>query len=271
MLRRLLILAVFPLFAAAAAGGPPVTSKDAPSPGPEAARRWAVAAFQAPLLEYCDQRFPRSEAARMLATLQSGENMGPGTGWFDPSRRRHDWSWLAARFDADRDGRVTRKEFAGPAEFFARLDRDGDGGITTEDFDWSERSPWVRLDAQAMRLFRAIDTDGDGRASEEETQAYFKKMAGAKGHLTPDDLRAALDVGRAKGGAPGGKTKAKTASQEVWLQCLMVGDLGSPFEGPRVGQEAPDFTLATPDGKKTVTLSDFRDKRPVVLIFGSFT
>ena len=60
-------------------------------------------------------------------------------------------------------------------------------------------------------------------------------------------------------------------ARETWLDCLMAGDLGSPFEGPRVGQEAPDFTLATHDGGKQVTLSDFRGKRPVVLIFGSFT
>lgn len=38
-----------------------------------------------------------------------------------------------------------------------------------------------------------------------------------------------------------------------------------------VGDVAPDFTLSDPTGKRTVTLSDFRGKRPVVLIFGSYT
>ena len=39
----------------------------------------------------------------------------------------------------------------------------------------------------------------------------------------------------------------------------------------RVGDPAPDFTL--PDMKKTkeVSLSSFKDKKPVVLIFGSYT
>ena len=38
-----------------------------------------------------------------------------------------------------------------------------------------------------------------------------------------------------------------------------------------VGKAAPDFTLPDPTGKKRVTLSSFRGKQPVVLIFGSYT
>jgi ferric-dicitrate binding protein FerR (iron transport regulator) len=37
------------------------------------------------------------------------------------------------------------------------------------------------------------------------------------------------------------------------------------------GQVAPDFTLKTLDGKSEVTLSSFKDRRPVVLVFGSYT
>jgi acetyl esterase/lipase len=39
----------------------------------------------------------------------------------------------------------------------------------------------------------------------------------------------------------------------------------------KVGDPAPDFTLPDPAGKKKVTLSGFKGKKPVVLIFGSFT
>jgi glutathione peroxidase-family protein len=38
-----------------------------------------------------------------------------------------------------------------------------------------------------------------------------------------------------------------------------------------VGDAAPDFTLASLDGKRKVTLSDYRGQRPVALIFGSYT
>ncbi len=37
------------------------------------------------------------------------------------------------------------------------------------------------------------------------------------------------------------------------------------------GDSAPDFTLPVLDGQGNVTLSSFRGKRPVVLVFGSYT
>jgi hypothetical protein len=43
-------------------------------------------------------------------------------------------------------------------------------------------------------------------------------------------------------------------------------------EAPQVGQMAPDFELPlAKDEAKTVRLSSFRDKRPVALVFGSYT
>jgi len=40
--------------------------------------------------------------------------------------------------------------------------------------------------------------------------------------------------------------------------------------GPEVGQPAPDFKLKLLDGKE-VQLASFKEKKPVVLIFGSCT
>ena len=42
-------------------------------------------------------------------------------------------------------------------------------------------------------------------------------------------------------------------------------------KAPKAGDLAPDFTLLDSTGEKQVTLSDFRGRRPVVLVFGSFT
>lgn len=39
----------------------------------------------------------------------------------------------------------------------------------------------------------------------------------------------------------------------------------------REGQDAPDFTLPDLGGKGEITLSDYRGKQPVVLVFGSIT
>ncbi len=40
---------------------------------------------------------------------------------------------------------------------------------------------------------------------------------------------------------------------------------------PKVGDMAPDFELFDTIGEESVRLSDFQGKRPVVLVFGSFT
>jgi len=39
----------------------------------------------------------------------------------------------------------------------------------------------------------------------------------------------------------------------------------------RAGDPAPDFKLKTRDGSREVQLSGFKGKRPVVLVFGSYT
>ena len=40
---------------------------------------------------------------------------------------------------------------------------------------------------------------------------------------------------------------------------------------PKAGDMAPDFELSDVAGAETIRLSDFRGKRPVALVFGSFT
>ncbi len=40
---------------------------------------------------------------------------------------------------------------------------------------------------------------------------------------------------------------------------------------PRVGEIAPDFELRDAQGRNPIRLSDFRQKKPVALVFGSFT
>jgi peroxiredoxin len=52
---------------------------------------------------------------------------------------------------------------------------------------------------------------------------------------------------------------------------LFSGELGWLNEGPNCGELAPDFTLPAHDASTTVALSQSRGKKPVVLIFGSFT
>jgi peroxiredoxin len=52
---------------------------------------------------------------------------------------------------------------------------------------------------------------------------------------------------------------------------LFSRELGSLEPGPKLGESAPNFTLQTHNRRGVVKLSEHRGKRPVVLIFGSFT
>jgi hypothetical protein len=261
------LVPAFLIASGATAGEPSLTDPSVPSPTAEAARRWLVAAFQAPLLDYYDPGTAGSEAARMLATVQRGDQLRSGVGWYGPGQGRHGWAWFAARFDADRDGKLSRLELKGDP--FLRLDRDRDGVVTADDFDWSDRSAWARQSGVSLRFFRAIDENGNGKVSEEEMLDYFRKLSKEKGYLQPDDLQDAL-LRATAAETRKGKAKEKRVPDQVWLRSLLAGDLGSAFDGPRVGDSAPDFTLPTQDGKRRVTLSECRGK-PTVLIFGSFT
>jgi len=44
-----------------------------------------------------------------------------------------------------------------------------------------------------------------------------------------------------------------------------------PSGGPALGALAPNFTLPSLDGRRQVRLVDFQGKKPVALIFGSYT
>lgn len=52
---------------------------------------------------------------------------------------------------------------------------------------------------------------------------------------------------------------------------LMKRQKGLDKLAPIAGDMAPDFTLENIAGTETITLSDFRGKKPVALIFGSYT
>jgi hypothetical protein len=209
------------------------------------------------------------EAVEMLTAIWNGSDMGPGDGWFHPGQGRYDWKWLAARYDADHDGRITRQEFRGPAELFDRLDRDRDGVLTASDFDWSERSPWLRQVSMAERWFRMMDRNSNGRVSRTEWEAFFDKMAKDRDAITPDELRDALFPPMPA--LPPGQPPPGMPSPLLLTLGLLKGEVGSPFPGPSLGQKAPDFTLRREDGKGEINLSDFRGHKPTVLVFGSFT
>lgn len=208
------------------------------------------------------------DIVKMATAVASGSRMGPGEGWFGPGQSRYGWDWLSKRFPTDKKGRISRKDFKGPAELFDRLDRDGDGMLTAADFDWSDKSLYVRKSGLLDGWLRRMDSDSNGRLTREEWQEFFKKAARGKDYLTPADLHDALLK------MPPRKPDAKPEkgpSPQILLAGLFKGELGSPLEGPALGARAVRFRLQTPDGKRRLGLGDSLGKKPIVLIFGSFT
>jgi Ca2+-binding EF-hand superfamily protein len=218
---------------------------------------------------------PRSKAkvpefAEMLgAILINGSKMGPTSGWFHPSESRHSWSWLAGRFDLNHDGVLTVDELKGSAPLFRALDRDGDETVTSEDLDWSPRSQYLQGRAQARGRFARMDQNGNGRITLAEWENAFNQATKGKKFLTQDDL---ADLLFPAAPTRGGKSVASEGpSRFTLLKGLFSGEIGSPFEGPRLGQDGPAFSLETHDKARRISLADYRGKKPVVLIFGSFT
>lgn len=189
-------------------------------------------------------------------------------GWLVPTRTRYTWKWLAQRLDRGGDGAIAAEDFDGPSEWFKVLDRDRDGALTAADFDWSDKSPLFKANASAKMLFRTIDADGDGQVTPEEWQAFMEKLAQGKDYLGQDDL---LPLFLAPKQAAAKPSRPRGVIDATMFRAFFEGDVASIFEGPRPGDRAPDFTLPLQHGKGTLTLSDSFGKRPVVLIFGSFT
>jgi hypothetical protein len=125
----------------------------------------------------------------------------------------------------------------------------------------------MRMAEIAGNVAYMIDQDSDGKVTLEEWETFFKKAAKGKDYITRDDLREALTPPM----PPAGKKNSSEPSPFLLIKGMFQGELGSFHEGPKIGDLGPDFVLKTVDGKKEAHLADYRGKKPVVLVFGSFT
>ena len=62
-----------------------------------------------------------------------------------------------------------------------------------------------------------------------------------------------------------------TANAKEWRTHELEWQRENDRRSPKVGDLAPDFELQDPTGQTAVRLSSFRGKRPVALVFGSYT
>lgn len=209
----------------------------------------------------------RPEWGEMAVAILKREALGPGKGWWKPPGNLYGFDWLLERCDLSGDGLIQKGEWTGAGPDFERLDRDEDGEVSPADFDWSRESP--RHSAAAF-LFQHLDRDSNGRITHEELRRFFEEAdRGSLGFVSREDLESALaEDPPERGSGPRGRSEPPAS---MLLSMLFAGQLGSLNEGPRPGTPAPEIHLKTQDGESSYRLSDSRGRRPVVLIFGSFT
>ena len=154
------------------------------------------------------------------------------------------------------------------AKLFELMDTNGDGEISAAEMDG---------------FIAKVDTDGDKRVSDDELRVRMRAILST--------LRSGSSSGRPGGSGGGGRSrggrerrsaddprvsKATVEAATALRKATHSGRL------PAAGSVAPDFSLSLlegsakpdfvkPDGAGKVSLSAHKDKKPVVLIFGSYT
>lgn len=210
------------------------------------------------------------ETVEMLLAIVSGGEMGPEKAWFHAGQSRYGWEWLASRYDRNRDGKLTFDELPSrPA--IRRLDRDRDEVVTADDLDWSAQSAYLRQGVTWAMWMRQADVNHNGKISRAEWDKLFTRLAGDKDFLVQSELREAFPLAPPAQRTPSGPVPMQEPTPWTLLKGLVTQELGALSEGPALNALAPDFTLQTQDGKREITLSQFRGKKPVALMFGNFT
>jgi len=153
------------------------------------------------------------------------------------------------------------------AKLLELMDPDGDGTITARELDG---------------FIAKLDSDGDRRVNDDELRVRMRAILGA---LRPGSSGGRSGFGGRSRGSGGrqrrsiddpGVSRESAEASNALKQATRSGGLPGP------GDRAPDFRLSLlegsavpdyvkPDEKGLIRLSQHQDKKPVVLIFGSYT
>ena len=166
---------------------------------------------------------------------------------------------LFERQDKNKDGFLQKDEIPRRLQArFAKMDINNDGKISRAELQ--KAAGGNRGAGNIAGLFRRFDTNKDGKLTKDELknapQALRKLDRNKDGTIDRREARAGQRPGRS---SRPGEVNTPPARGERRQTNLKVGDM------------APDFTLPDLTGKNEITLSSFRGKKPVVLIFASYT
>lgn len=180
--------------------------------------------------------------------------------------QRPDAAELLKRLDKNKDGFLEPAELPAPLRNrFEKMDRTQDGKLSEAELQrvaprLAELVGPPPAAPPPDLLFRLLDANNDGKLSKDELENAAKLLEkydrNKDGMIDREEL--ATPQRGARGGRPG-EIITPAAKGERQKDGLTVGD------------PAPDFTLPDPAGTKTVTLSSFEGKKPVVLILASYT
>jgi Ca2+-binding EF-hand superfamily protein len=170
---------------------------------------------------------------------------------------------MLKRFDANGDGVLDRSELPEMMkQRFAQMDANNDGKLDRDELAKSAQRFGAQPPADGASgdtLFRLLDADGDGKLSKEELQNAAKALErfdrNKDGMLDREEL---LTPKKKSPGRPGEIITPAAKGERI-------------ADKLKVGAEAPPFTLPLVNGKGEVALAAFKDKKPVVLIFASYT
>ena len=201
------------------------------------------------------------------------------------------WKHIVAEHDKDGDGRVTTAEYVRGEVRFANYDRNKDGFLTREDFPEG-----AFINEFNASFARQADGDRNNEVTKEEWQKLLTMLDG-----NGDGTFSMGELGKRMPPVMTSRPSLVLLSYDQNLDGvfdvkdtdLMFGDLDQNGDGtlqtvelqrrkltwerpgtplPKVGEVAPDFELSLAEQpERQVKLSSFRGKRPVALIFGSYT
>ena len=189
----------------------------------------------------------------------------------DPARGNEDEKAPAGRDDQRRRPDASGTRRINPmSRMFELMDPNGDGVITAKEMD---------------EFIAKVDTDRDGRVNDDELRVRMRSILEA---LRPGSSPGRFGRSGSGGGgrSRGGRERRSLDDPRVSKEsaeaanALKKATHGGGLPGP--GEAAPDFSLSLlegssapdfvkPDGKGKVRLSGHKDRKPVVLIFGSYT